>query len=558
MEGNAHAQTVPGATADSVTLAAGSELPVARSRVGTGSDRVFLTDRLREHAATRGANRAVVCDGRTLTYAKLLAQSERCAAAIQSSGFAAGGERRIGLIAANGLDFVTVIVAAQLAGVTVVPLPGPIASDAHARMIDDAKVRFLFYDADHEAKAMAAVSNLVETQRPKLIPIGPTRDAPDHDRLADWFDERDHPFAPVALSDDWQADLIYSSGTTGMPKGIGQSYIGRAAQSVGLAQLGVDASTNFAMTVGLYSNLGMVGLQLSLWWGGTFFVNAKFSADALVDVLARETITMAWFAPATLLRTVDADGFDDAVRNKPAVKLAAGAAFSHTLKQQVLDRWPGPLWDLYGQTETGTITLLPLHDVPMEKRGSIGLPLATAEVRIIDEHGQALPTGSEGEMVARTDSMMIGYHQRADATASAYWIDEQGREFVRTGDIGRVDEDGFVWLCDRKKDLIISGGFNIYPADLEGVLQAHEGVFEAAVVGCPSTKWGETPVGFVTLRSGAAVDEEELRLWANARLGSIQKIAAVRILPELPNGTLGKVLKRELRDRFALSLGTLP
>ena len=150
-----------------------------------------------------------------------------------------------------------------------------------------------------------------------------------------------------------------------------------------------------------------------------------------------------------------------------------------------------------------------------------------------------------------------GFHQREEANASAFWRDGEGRLYIRTGDIGRLDRDGCLWLCDRRKDMIISGGYNIHPADIERAFDGHAAVFESAVVGYPSDRWGESPVASVTLRDGAAAGEDELRDWVNARLGSFQRVARVKLLPELPNGSMGKILKRELRDRYASEVGPL-
>ena len=255
------------------------------------------------------------------------------------------------------------------------------------------------------------------------------------------------------------------------------------------------------------------------------------------------------------MRTLEAPGFEAAVAGRPCVKVCAGAPLSTAHKKQVLAAWPGAFYDLYGQTETGTLALLPAHATPEDKLGSVGIVLPTVQVRILDDAGHSLPVGAEGEIAGHGPTLMTGFHAREEANAAAAWLDEAGRRYVRTGDVGRIDEDGYLWLCDRKKDMIISGGFNIYPADLESVLASHPAVFEAAVIGCESARWGETPVAFVTLREGSAAAAEELREWANLRVSPIQRLAAVKVLTELPSGTLGKILKRELRDSYGKALG---
>ncbi|WP_174286265.1 class I adenylate-forming enzyme family protein [Sphingomonas bacterium] len=502
------------------------------------------------HARNHPERRAVVCDGAASTYREMAGLALRCASRLRNMGLVGGGNTRVGLLANNSLDFAAAALACQLAGVALVPLPALVTPDALGRMIDDAGVVLLFHDRDHDRQALIATAQA--SANVQLVPIGGAEPT-----LERWCRSTE-PLDAKSIDPSWTSDLIYSSGTTGTPKGIAQSFGSRGAQCVSLAPLGVGPDTNLLHTISMYSNFGLSALLLSLWWGGTFFMLRKFSGAAVVDILAGERIDMAWFAPATLVRTVEAPGFADAVRGHPCIKLCAGAPLSDTQKRQVVEGWDGPFFDVYGQTETGTLTMLPMHAAPSDKWKSVGTVLPSVQVRILDDDDNVLPPGAEGEIAGHSTTLMAGYHARDEANASAHWRDEAGRLYVRTGDVGRIDEDGYLWLCDRKKDMIISGGYNIYPADIERVLSDHPAVFEAAVVGCASHRWGETPVAFLTLREGASADEEELRAWVNARVGTMQRVAAVRILAALPNGTMGKILKRTLRDEHAASLGTLP
>jgi acyl-CoA synthetase (AMP-forming)/AMP-acid ligase II len=166
---------------------------------------------------------------------------------------------------------------------------------------------------------------------------------------------------------------------------------------------------------------------------------------------------------------------------------------------------------------------------------------------VIDDTGRVLPAGEAGEVVGRSGAMMNGYHNQPGKTAEAEWYSPEGNRYIRTGDIGRFDAEGFFTLIGRKKDMIISGGINIYPVDLEDALRTHPAVLEAAVIGAPSRRWGETPVGFVTIRD--SVLEDDLLAWANLRLGKMQRLAGVRILGEMPRSAIGKILKRELQEK---------
>ena len=172
---------------------------------------------------------------------------------------------------------------------------------------------------------------------------------------------------------------------------------------------------------------------------------------------------------------------------------------------------------------------------------------------VIGEDNKPLETGKSGEIVSRSYNMMTGYHRQASETQEAEWFSAEGERYLRTGDIGYFDEDGFLVLVDRKKDMIISGGFNIYPSDLEAVLRKHPDVAEAATVGVPSVQWGETPVAFVVLKASCTASPTSLKDWANLSLGKTQRLSEVHILSELPRSAVGKLLKRELRDRYLRS-----
>ena len=205
------------------------------------------------------------------------------------------------------------------------------------------------------------------------------------------------------------------------------------------------------------------------------------------------------------------------------LKLSTSAPFPAALKADVLRRWPGGLVEFYGMTEGGGATALVAHQFP-HKLHTVGQPMPGHDIRLIDAHGREVASGEVGEVVGRSAAIMTGYHNLPEKTREAEWRDAEGRRFIRTGDIGRFDEDGFLILLDRSKDIIISGGFNIYPSDIEAELIRHEDVVEAAVVGVPSERWGETPVAFVALREGASIDGPAL-LDVGQRQGSARPSA---------------------------------
>jgi acyl-CoA synthetase (AMP-forming)/AMP-acid ligase II len=260
--------------------------------------------------------------------------------------------------------------------------------------------------------------------------------------------------------------------------------------------------------------------------------------------------------PVQYRRIMAVPGFDRHDLSSFRLKFCTSAPFHADLKADILNRWPGGLVEFYGMTEGGGTCILEAHNDP-DKLHTVGKPPEGHDLRVIDEDGRELPRGSVGEVVGRSPSMMTAYHNQPGLTRAAEWYDGEGNRFIRTGDVGRFDEDGFLTLMDRRKDLVISGGFNIYPSDLEAVLRQHPGVSDAAVVGVPSAEWGETPVAFV-VPVRAAPPADELRAWANRQLGKTQRLADLRYVDELPRSDIGKVLKRELRERYAAAASRSP
>jgi acyl-CoA synthetase (AMP-forming)/AMP-acid ligase II len=247
-------------------------------------------------------------------------------------------------------------------------------------------------------------------------------------------------------------------------------------------------------------------------------------------------------------RLLECDDFDDFDLSSLDATMCCGSPLSAVLKQAIMKRLPGDFIELYGLTE-GLVTILTPEDM-RKKTDSVGRPAPGQHVAILDDQDRVLQNGEAGEIVGRSRLMMSGYHDNDAENEAATWLHPSGDRWLRTGDIGRVDEDGFLYLVDRKKDMIISGGQNIYPADIEAVLIRHDTVSEVAVIGVGSEKWGETPFAVIVPKAGASADAAEILAWANARLGKQQRISAAQFVDELPRNPNGKVLKRDLRRRF--------
>jgi len=244
--------------------------------------------------------------------------------------------------------------------------------------------------------------------------------------------------------------------------------------------------------------------------------------------------------------------FDEFNLSAMRTKYCTSAPFPAELKAEVLRRMPGGLIEIYSMTEGGVVCLLYAHEFP-DKLHTVGQPAPGSLLKVVGEDGNEVPPGEAGELYGRSPTMMSGYNNAPGKTADAQWTDPaDGSVWMKMGDIGRVDADGFVELVGRAKDVIISGGFNIFPVDLEGELLKDARVAEAAVIGVPSDAWGETPVGFVVLKNAGEDVLEDIRITSNAGLGKTQRVTALYAIPEMPRSHIGKLLKTELREQAKL------
>jgi acyl-CoA synthetase (AMP-forming)/AMP-acid ligase II len=366
------------------------------------------------------------------------------------------------------------------------------------------------------------------------------------DKLDAWLAPRATKPREVAAQPDWPFNIIYSSGTTGTPKGIVQPHGMRWRHIQRSAATGYGPQAVTLVSTPLYSNTTLVSFLPTVALGGTAVLMPKFDAAAYLALAQKHRATHTMLVPVQYRRIMALPDFERYDLSSFRLKTCTSAPFAAALKAEVLRRWPGRLLDIYGMTEGGGTCILEADLYP-DKLHTVGKPAPGHDIRLIDDAGREVGPGEPGEVVGHSPAVMLGYHNQPDKTREAEWHDASGRRFIRTGDIGRFDQDGFLVLIDRKKDMIISGGFNIYPSDLEAVLGAHPAVAECAVVGVPSEQWGETPMGFVALKQPFA--PREILEWTNSRLGKTQRLAEVRIVERLPRSPIGKVLKRELREQ---------
>src|SRR5678815_4680245 len=495
----------------------------------------LVTDLIHGYAQERPQHPALIHDGRVLTYGALDSLMDRVAASLQRDGVQTG--QVISICGASCVEYGVIFLGALRAGVAVAPLAPSSTPEALATMLADCGARILFLDD--------AVSATLAAQE---LPAG-LRQVPIS--MRDWLAPESTRPMPVQIDPSAPFNIIYSSGTTGTPKGIVQSHRMRWAHVHRAALARYDRTAVTICSTPLYSNTTLVSFFPTLAMGGTVVLMAKFDTLKFLQLAQRHRATHAMLVPVQYQRIMDLPEFDRFDLQSFRMKFCTSAPFAAVLKADILKRWPGGLTEYYGMTEGGGSCILYAHEFP-DKLHTVGQPAPGHEIRLIDEQGREVARGEVGEIVGRSPaSMMNGYFNQPGKTAEAEWYDGAGNRYIRTGDVGRFDEQGFLTLLDRRKDMIISGGFNVYPSDLESVLSKHDAIKEAAVVGVPSRQWGETPVAFVVLKPGSTAVAEEIRAWANERLGKTQRLASVEIRDVLPRSAIGKVLKRELRDQYA-------
>jgi long-chain acyl-CoA synthetase len=513
-------------------------------------DFALIADQVRHHARHAPASRALVCADHSLTYAELDRLMDRVAASLQRDGLGLGDA--IALCAVSSVAYAAVFLGALRAGVVVAPLAPGATSASQARMVSDASARLLLVDA-------ACVDSFGEV--PGVDAGGPQRIALDGlaspatgAALADWLAPEGAVPQPVEVPPASAFNIIYSSGTTGEPKGIVQPHSMRWVHVKRGAAYGYGPQSVTLLATPLYSNTTLVVLFPTLAFGGCVVLSPKFDALGYLQTAERERVTHAMLVPVQFQRLMARPEFEQFDLRSFEMKFSTSAPFNAPLKADVLRRWPGGLTEFYGMTEGGGTCILEAHLHP-DKLHTVGLPAAGHDIRLIDDAGVEVAAGEAGEVVGHSGGMMSGYHRQPAKTREAEWFAPDGKRFIRTGDVGRFDADGFLTLFDRKKDMVISGGFNIYPSDLEAQLREHPAVAEAAVVGVPSEQWGETPVAWVVRRPGASDSAEALRDWLNQRVGKTQRLAALHFIDEMPRSAIGKVLKRALRERVPPSAG---
>lgn len=517
-------------------------MPVAQA--GLDDAQVYLPDLWATHAKYFPEKEAVVCGAERVTWADFDRGLNRVANRLLEMGLGAGNA--VAVVMSNSADMMSALFGVVKAGACVVPISGLLTAE---------QVLMMLRDSDAAAVIVSAsLRHLVE-------PVRDRTDIPGEAFIAHgfegegwtgwdaWLADAPETAPDVRYAMDQPFNIIYSSGTTGVPKGIVQTHRARQHWSWSNAiEMRFTGESRALTTTSLYSNGTWLMVLPVLFTGGSLHVLPEFTPDAFLETVQRERITHTFMVPTQYIVTLAHQGFDGFDLSSLEVMLSAGSPLRLETKREILNRMGPGLHELYGFSEGFATMLKPAQ--MLEKFDSVGTPVLGFDLAILDGDGRELPRGEVGEIAGYGAGLMAEYNNRPELVAEAIWHDDRGRTYFRSGDVGRLDGDGYLYIVDRKKDMIISGGFNIFPADLEEVIGEHPDVQDVTVIGVPHAKWGETPLALVIPANGEA-DAEAIRTWANDRLAKSQRISEVAFRDEFPRNALGKVLKRELREEIS-------
>ncbi|HEX2484331.1 MAG TPA: AMP-binding protein [Myxococcota bacterium] len=506
-------------------------------------------DLLAVYAAAQPAKTALIADGpggRVLrwSYAELNARVNRLASHLLARGVRPG--ERVIWCGMNSPEVVAMTHAARKVGATAVPLNYRLAPEEAAYVVDDSDAGFVWADADH-AELFAGIRDRTPKVRDVAIYGGPAR--PGQLDASRWLEEGSDA-EPVPAGELLEAStMIYTSGTTGHPKGAVRRGSGDPQQVRALVEfIGYRPDDVYLSTGPLYHSGpgGFMGIAFAL--GNTVVLQRKFDPEDWLRLVATHAVTTTFSAPTPIRMVCNLPAAVKAKYDVGSMRrmIANAAPWSFALKQAYLADFPADsLFEVYGSTELGVNTILRPED-QLRKPGSCGRPAPGVDVKLVAEDGSEVRQPHvPGELFVRSRSVFQTYHK----AEHKYEADRRG-DFHTVGDVAYYDEEGFYFICDRKKDMIISGGMNIYPAEIEAALEAHPEVYDVAVIGIPSEEWGESVHAVVVPQPGASPSAEAIVAFARKHLAGYKVPRSVSFLSELPRTGSGKILKRVLREPF--------
>ena len=494
-------------------------------------------------------------EGKRMTYGELVDRIKRLASSLRDQGIQAGD--RVAILQTNCIQYIEAYYATATLGATFVPLNYRAKPPELEYMITAANTKILFIGDRYIDQVSQLKPNLGCVE--KYVTLETRRDDMLH--YDDLIEQGSPDIEEAEVEEDDLSILMYTSGTTSLPKGVMLTYGGFTNYVIGTVEMadGTPRGTSL-LCAPLYHIAGTMNIMTALWNGRKIAVLRQFDTKEWLKTVQSEQVSHAFVVPTMLKQLIDHPDFSQYDLSSLQNLSYGGAPMAFPVIRKAIDLFPDSTGfvNAFGQTETNsTLTVLgpadhklngPPEEVErnLKRLTSVGLPLPDVQVRVLDEDSKELPANEIGEVVIRTPRVMKGYANQESATAAL--LDENG--WLHTRDMGYIDEDGYVYLVGRKDDIIIRGGENIAPAEIEAVLHAHPAIDEAAIIGAPDEDFGQKIVAFVALKPGQSATADDVSDFCKERLASFKKPEEINFIDELPKNPLGKVLKKELKALY--------
>ena len=500
------------------------------------------------HAAAHPDKEAIVEYGehgvRRMSWGELDATVNRLSHALVARGVRGGS--RIALMLPNGTEYLIAQQALARLGATAVQIGYRLKAGEIAYILENAEPTATIVHHDYVGAMIEARKQAGRGGAMIIVGGDVTSGSPEMEEWDRALAAASPEMPPRVKGGDGGGVIIYTSGTTGKPKGANRAWKKTGLESVAdmILQVGMRSDDRHLVTCPLYHSAAPAFVAIMMSLGATVVLQNHFEPEAALDIIAKERVTSSLMVPTMLIRMSNLPAETLAKYDTSSLRwiMSAAAPLTTEAARRFMQQFGPVLWNFYGATETGLVTLAGPHD-HVSRPGTIGKRLRGNDIRLLDDSGRDVPVGEVGELYARNPTLISGYHGNEDATRSSL---RDG--FFSVGDVGRVDADGFYYLESRKTDMVISGGVNIYPREIEDHLSTHPAILEAAVVGVPDPEWGETLRAFIVLRNGEQLTEVDVINYCREHLADYKRPRKVTFIVEMPRNPTGKILKRELRE----------
>lgn len=505
---------------------------------------------------TRNANKfpgkgAIVSEGVRLDYRTLNERVNRLSNSLLANGFQKGDH--IGVLVHNCHQFVELYFAAAKTGGVFCPYNNHLKGAELREVINYSETRFLVLDRDYTSLVEAIRGEVACVEQYICLQPGSASSMIDYEELVSGGSDTE---PPVQIHDEDVISIIFTAGTTGRPKGAMRTHHHLVTNAVaGVIELRAEYDEKVLISFPMYHVACEDNIVRHTYMPNTFVIKREgaFNPEEVLELIQRERITRCQLVPTMLHALLQSPNIDRYDLGSLRLIVYAGAPMPVELLKRAMERFRCGFAQLYGQTESGPMTtILKPEDHLLEgaperiaRLASAGKPVVCYEIRIVDEEGRDVAPGEVGEIIGRSEAMMKGYWKLPKETAEKL---KDG--WLHTGDLGRVDEEGYIYVVERKNDMIISGGVNIYPREIEEVLYQHPAVLEASVIGVPDEYWGESAKAVVVLKEGVEASQEEIIRFCGERLAGFKKPKSVDFWKELPKSPQGKILKKSIREFY--------